>query len=81
MTQSLQRIKVDLHGLNHPEAKREVEKFLNENWGSNQEVEIITGHSQRMKGVVMNLLDEYGLTYSMGYLYEKNGPRLITWLE
>lgn len=73
--------KLDLHGLKHEEARRVIVRFLEENWGTGDEVEIITGHSVRMKDIVLNTLDEYKLTYTIGRMFEKNAPRIITWME
>jgi hypothetical protein len=54
-------------------------RILEDNWDQDEEIEIITGHSLKMKGLVMNVLEEYDLPYSIGHLYEVDSPRLITW--
>jgi len=74
-------IKLDLHGIRHIDAKREVIRFIEDNWRSGDEIEIITGHSAVMKGIVINILDEYKLSYNVGRMFDPNGPRIITWLE
>ena len=74
-------IKLDLHGIKHEEVKPKVVRFLEKHWGSGVEAEIITGHSTKMKGIVLNTLDEYKLSYTIGRMFEKNAPRIITWLE
>lgn len=74
-------LKLDLHGHTHEEARKELIKCIEKHWGSNSELEIITGHSARMKGIVLNTLDEYKLTYTIGRMFEKNAPRIITWME
>ena len=71
--------KLDLHGIRHEEARRQTIRFIEAHWDDGIELEIITGHSPRMKGIVMNILQEYGLSYSVGYLYEVDAPRIITW--
>jgi len=71
--------KLDLHGVRHEEAKRQTIRFIEANWDNGSEIEIITGHSPKMKGIVINILQEYDLSYSIGYLYEVDAPRIITW--
>jgi DNA-nicking Smr family endonuclease len=56
--------KLDLHGLRHEEAKRAVIRFVEDNWNNEQEAQIVTGHSKKMKEVVMNVLDEYKLNWT-----------------
>ena len=74
--------KLDLHRARHEDAKRMVIHFVEDNWGSKEEAEIITGNSQRMKGVVMNVLDEYGLSYQISRMFDVNNKGyIVTWLE
>jgi len=68
---------IDLHGTRHAEVKRKVELFIEDNWGIEEDVTIITGHSTKMKGIVLNTLDEYNLTYMVSHM---NEGKLITWL-
>jgi len=72
-------VKLDLHGVRHEEARRRTIRFIEANWDNGNELEIITGHSPRMKGLVMEVLQEYNLSYNIGYLYEVDAPRIITW--
>lgn len=58
--------KIDLHGETFETAQREVESFINRNWGCGEEMEIITGHSPRMKSLVMVVLGEYNLDWQVG---------------
>lgn len=57
---------LDLHGIKHLDAYREIDKFL---WNSMQkkitQVEIITGKSLEMKSIVKNIIEEYGFSISM----------------
>ena len=57
---------LDLHGIKHLDAYREIDKFL---WNSMQkkitQVEIITGKSIEMKSIVQNIIEEYGFSISM----------------
>ena len=74
-------VKLDLHRIKHEDAKRKVIRFIEKHWQSGDEAEFITGHSIRMKGIVLNILDEYGLSYTIGRMCEPDGGRIITWLE
>ena len=57
---------LDLHGIKHLDAYREIDKFL---WNSMQkkitQVKIITGKSLEMKSIVKNIIEEYGFSISM----------------
>jgi len=68
--------KLDLHGVKHGGVRRLVIRFIEDNWDSGKTVEIITGHSQPMKVIVKEILDEYLLDYNetepFGYV---NMPR------
>ena len=59
-------VELDLHNHRHDEAKRLLETTLNSLWGSNEELEIITGNSSKMKDIVVDILDEYKLHYNIG---------------
>ena len=61
--------KLDLHGIRHHEVPRKVDVFLGEHLqkGTN-EVTIITGHSDHMKKIVDEVLEDYGLTSEYGFL-------------
>lgn len=59
--------KIDLHGSNYEDAHREVEKFINDNWGTPEgDLKIITGHSEKMRKVATAVLDRYGVAYKIG---------------
>ncbi len=74
--------KLDLHRTLHEDAERKTINFLEENWASGEEVEIITGNSQIMKGLVINILDEYGLTYQISRMFDLNNKGyIVTWME
>jgi DNA-nicking Smr family endonuclease len=57
--------KLDLHGFRHEEARRETIRFVEDNWGSGEEVFIVSGNSNQMKKVVATVLDEYKLDYTI----------------
>jgi DNA-nicking Smr family endonuclease len=74
--------KLDLHKTFHEDAERKTIRFIEESWGSGEEVEIITGNSQVMKGLVINILNEYGLTYQIGRLFDLNNKGyIVTFIE
>lgn len=55
-------MRLDLHGVKHENAVREVDKFI---WkciqNETSQGEIITGNSDQMKEIVIRCLDEHGL--------------------
>ena len=74
--------KLDLHRISHREAKRQVIRFIEANWGSGEEVEIVTGNSTEMRGLVINVLDEYGLLYQISRMFDLNNKGyIVTWME
>ena len=74
--------KLDLHRTRHFEVKRKVINFIEDNWGSGEEVEIITGNSNKMCDIVTNMLDEYKLAYQIGRLFDLNNKGyIVTWME
>lgn len=62
-------MKLDLHGVKHEDVKRELDVFL---WGSMQknlvQVEVVTGHSVKMKEIVLETCNEYGFEVKEGVL-------------
>lgn len=58
---------LDLHGLRYNDAKRQLELFINENWGD--KLKIITGNSEEMKEVVCELLNYYDLEFTRDFLF------------
>lgn len=55
--------KLDLHGIKHQDVRSMAIRFVEKYWDTDTEVEIITGHSERMKSIVKEVLDEYKLEY------------------
>lgn len=54
--------KLDLHGTFHKDVRKKVDKFINKCILEKAlEVEVVTGHSERMKELVNEVLDEYNL--------------------
>lgn len=73
--------KLDLHGIRHEEAKNKVIHFLEDNWGTNKEVEVITGCSDRMIQIVATIVDEYNLDYRIGNISDLVKSRVIINME
>ncbi len=71
--------KLDLHGVRHDDVKSKVINFIEDNWNSEEDLEIITGHSSKMKGIVLNVLDEYKLPYTIGDMFNKLVPKITFW--
>jgi len=72
--------KLDLHRLKHEDARRAVIRFIEEHWDDGSELEIITGNSIKMKGIVLNVLDEYKMTYQISRMFEPNNQGyIVTW--
>jgi len=61
-------LKLDLHGKRYDDAKRVVERYINDswNWPEGETGEIITGHSRIMRNMVIELLEEYNKSYEIG---------------
>lgn len=59
--------KLDLHNTRHIDVYKKVINFIEKNWNSDIEQEIITGHSKKMKGLVIKVLKEYDLNYVTDY--------------
>ena len=74
-------VSLDLHGVRHEDARPKVIRFIEQYWGKGVEAEIVTGHSAKMRGLVMNILEEYDLSYNIGRLFDVHAPMVITWLE
>jgi DNA-nicking Smr family endonuclease len=65
---------LDLHGVKHSDVQGMFDGFIYENMKSGtKEVEVITGISEQMKGIVRDLSDEY----SMGYYDHPLNPGKI----
>ena len=67
---------LDLHGVRHEGAKKLTIAFVEGHLGTAENVEIVTGHSPKMRKIATDVLDEYGLTYWVGGFLELN-PAVI----
>ena len=72
-------VKLDLHGLKHEHVRNEVIRFIEDAWGKDLELEIITGNSIKMKDIVLQVLEEYKLPFSIGRMCDLNDACIITW--
>ena len=71
---------LDLHGYTYEEAGREVERFINTNWGSG-DARIVTGHSRLMRGVVVSVLKKYKVTYTIGDVLQTTKAYIVVNLD
>mgnify|MGYP001171783387 CR=1 FL=1 len=62
---------IDLHGIRHGEVKNLLIRKIEDLWDSNTKLEIITGHSSKMKNIVIETLYEYKLPYEDGTFFNK----------
>ena len=59
---------LDLHGVKHKDVFTHVDKFIGEHLLlGNPQVHIITGHSDKMKELVKEVLGDYGLEGKPGF--------------
>lgn len=73
--------KLDLHGTRHSDVRSKLINFIEDNWNSSEDLEVITGHSTKMKGVVINILEEYNLSYNIGSMFDTLAPKIIFWIK
>lgn len=59
-------MRLDLHGIKHEFVRSEVICFVEKYLYSADDLYIVTGHSQVMKDIVTEVLDEYKLDYKEG---------------
>jgi uncharacterized protein YggU (UPF0235/DUF167 family) len=65
-------MKVDLHGKHHHEVSRIIDRFIWDGMRLNKkEIEVVTGNSNRMKEVVIDIIEEHQLDYSIGNVINK----------
>lgn len=72
---------LDLHGISHEDVPDVVHAFINSNWRPNLELNIITGHSDRMKSLVRSILKQYDLELVATDLKNAGQLRIQTWHE
>ena len=64
--------KIDLHNLRHDEVRNFLIHNIEDMWNSETDVQIITGHSEKMKEIVVGILKEYKLDYRIGDVFGLN---------
>lgn len=57
---------LDLHGTPHMYARNKVIRIIEDCWDKGKEISIITGMSNTMQKIVIDVLDEYKLSYRIG---------------
>jgi len=59
--------KLDLHGVHHDDVFSKVSRFLNDHWNNPEGtvLEIITGHSEKMKSIVKDVVESFCGTYNL----------------
>ena len=62
--------KLDLHGVRHGDVHERVVRLVEKYWGTDEELTVITGHSPKMRQLVIDVLDEYGLEHHIGGILE-----------
>ena len=72
---------LDLHGMRHEDVSSVLIDFIEENWNSNLEVEIVTGRSERMQEIVTDILVEYDLDYHIGGFLGMNAAIITTIMD
>jgi hypothetical protein len=55
--------KLDLHGVRHIDVRPTVIRYVEDHWNSGEEAIIVTGHSIKMRALVIEILDEYKLNH------------------
>lgn len=73
--------RLDLHRVRHADARNLVIRFLEDNWNSGEEIEIITGNSPAMQDVVTAVLSEYSLDYQIGRRFDMNKGYLVVRMD
>lgn len=68
---------IDFHGTPHQYIENDLVRKLNDMWGTETELQIITGNSTRMKEIVIAILDEHKLSYVEGDLFNKGYIKTI----
>lgn len=58
---------LDLHGTKHEDVERRVVRFVESCWmNADEEAEIVTGHSDSMRQLVLEVLKDYGAEAHVG---------------
>lgn len=71
--------RLDLHRMHHEEARRAVIQFIEDHWNQSTELEIVTGNSLKMRGIAINVIEEYDLPYQISRMFDHNRGYIVTW--
>ena len=63
--------------MKHEDVPRVVIRFVENNWASSTEIEIITGNSPKMKEIVIEVIQEYDLDFHVGFMGLNTGRIVI----
>lgn len=70
--------KLDLHGMSHYQINSHVDGFIWSCMKSNKSyAEIITGNSDRMKSLVIEIIKDYKLEYQVGDIHNHGYIKII----
>lgn len=70
--------KLDLHGMSHYQINSYVDSFIWNCMKSNKSTgEIITGNSERMKNLVIEIIKDYNIEYQVGDTYNHGYIKII----
>jgi len=69
--------RLDLHGIPHFQVNNDIIRKIEEFWNSNTEIHFITGNSEEMKQIVIEILNEYNLEYRIGDIVNKGYIKTI----
>lgn len=58
--------KLDLHGVKHEDVRAMMVRVVERHWGSSADLEVVTGNSREMTRLVVEVLREYGVEFSVG---------------
>lgn len=72
------KVKLDLHGVRHEDVRRAVISFIENNWASGKEGDVITGNSLKMKELVLEVINEYNLDYNFKTV---NNACIVVWFD
>ena len=70
--------KLDLHGMSHYQINSHVDSFIWECMKSKvSSADIVTGNSERMKSLVIDIVKDYNIEYQVGDYYNQGYIKII----
>ena len=64
--------------MKHEDVRMACIRFIESYWGREREIHIVTGFSEKMREIVIEVLEEYQLSYEIGNSYNKGF--ISTWV-